>query len=789
MVKARKVRKTRPQKKSFIVAIIASVLTLGFGVGVLVSGLNYPDAHDIDNIYEGNALYTISKLQDNGYIVGATSKDKDGKLDNAYLYLYDEHDDLKQKVSIFNDVEEEFAITDLASFDGFYSIFNNDSLYAVSGKYLFHYSGLNEYNLTLEGYTDNFLGRIVQVAADEDDLWVISQIGSQYRVDRFDPNDDAFNIKSSGYIYEVNNRGDNYSLVCSKNMFIYSVEAIGDYLYVSTNTYIRRIHKDMKNNNYRILYEQELETVKANNPDLSVKEQQELAKSNCMTTYGWLDYDYGVHTILLDKNSVSPSNFAFYRLPEMCGVFRYQDKYYFADKSDLFYTYGVDELNDSPMMINLLEDELHRIKTINFKKKVRQEVSVSCFCYYKTGNTAIIFHEESSSLISILDLTKDEILYTADISLRIHDALYNDEKGTLIYKFTDPVNRQSGVNYLSTCSVKKMLTISYIKPILITFIVLTTIALITSIIAWLCYGFKGVMIYVIKTAKGLKRFWPIYIILFPSVFILCLFCYYPGIAAIYTSFFDYKAGISDIKTWNNFANYIEIFGNANSLRHFGNMVLFLVADVVLAIVPPLIFAYFLTLMRSKKISGVLRTLLFIPGIIPGIASLLIWRTGIYGDYGLINLIVKSTGGDPILFFRSDDYLNMLWLILMGFPFVGSYLIFYGAMMNIPSSYYEAAELDGISVFKRFVKIDIPLCFPQIKYVLIMCIIASIQNFSRVYVTMGRTQNVVSTPIVEMYMLMNGSERNYGLASAYATILFVILFGLTYLSMRNRIKEK
>ena len=132
---------------------------------------------------------------------------------------------------------------------------------------------------------------------------------------------------------------------------------------------------------------------------------------------------------------------------------------------------------------------------------------------------------------------------------------------------------------------------------------------------------------------------------------------------------------------------------------------------------------------------------------------------------------------------------MIWLIAMGFPFVGSYLIFYGAMMNIPSSYYEAAEMDGISVFKRFIKIDIPLCAPQIKYVVIMTIIASIQNFSRVYIAMGGMPGVVSTPIVEMYMLMNASERNYGLASAYATILFVILFFMTYLALRNKMKEK
>ncbi len=351
------------------------------------------------------------------------------------------------------------------------------------------------------------------------------------------------------------------------------------------------------------------------------------------------------------------------------------------------------------------------------------------------------------------------------------------------------MNRQAGYSYLSSFVVTDEINSKVIEILFIIFIIILVVSFIVMVISWLCFIFKPVMMKIIEILKGLKKHWLIYVVMFPSIFILCLFCYYPGIAAIFTSFYDYKAGISNIKTWNNFANYIEIFGNTQSLAHFGNMILFLVADVVLAIIPPLIFAFFLTLMRHKKLSGIIRTLLFIPGIIPGIAGLLIWRTGIYGDYGLVNSIIKASGGTPILFFQQSDYMNMIWLIAMGFPFVGSYLIFYGAMMNIPSSYYEAAEIDGISVFKRFIKIDIPLCAPQIKYVLIMTIIASIQNFSRVYIAMGGMPGVVSTPIVEMYMLMNASERNYGLASAYATILFVILFFMTYLSMRNKMKEK
>lgn len=789
MDKVRRIRKTRPQKKAFIVGIISSILSVAFGVGVLISALNYPKSTSLDNLYENNDFENISRLNDNNYLVSSTHKNEEGKLDDTVIYLYNEDNKLLDKHNVFNEAKEQFGITNFISFNGCYAVEEADSLYVISNDTLLRYKGLTSGELVLTSYSSSFKGRIVNLAGNENNLFVLTQIGSQYRVDYFDINDDDYNLKSSGYIYEVSSRSDKYILSCSKNMFIYSFAAVDDYLYLSTGAYIRRIHKNMLGNNYRNLYEEELNQVVIANPDLTNKEQNELAKSNCLTKYGWLDYDYDVHTVTINRTKGQPNDYAIYILPGVTGVLRYQDKYFFVDNTNALFKYSVEELSDEPMFVNYLEDELHLLENVTIKSNVSKALATNAFGYDGFGTTGIIFHEEGSSLITIFDLEKEEIVYSANVSTRIGKAFYNENKGTLLFVYQDPVNKKSGVNYLSSCVVTTMLSASYIRPLLIIFIILTSLALLIALISWLSYIFRKVMTYVLSTLKGLKKNWLIYVVLFPSIFILMAFCYYPGIAAIFTSLFDYKAGISDVKTWNNFANYQQIFANTESLRHFGNMALFLVVDVFLAILPPLIFAYFLTLMRSKKISGILRTLLFIPGIIPGIASLLIWKIGIYGDYGLINLIVKGFGGEPVMFFMPDDYTNMFWLMLMGFPFVGSYLIFYGAMMNIPSSYYEAAELDGITVWKRFIKIDIPLCLPQIKYILIMTIIGSIQNFSRIYITMGRTNNVISTPIVEMYMLMNGSERNYGLASAYATILFVILFGLTYISLKDRIKQK
>lgn len=262
-----------------------------------------------------------------------------------------------------------------------------------------------------------------------------------------------------------------------------------------------------------------------------------------------------------------------------------------------------------------------------------------------------------------------------------------------------------------------------------------------------------------------------------------MFCYYPGIASLGLSFFDYTAEKQSMK-WNNFANYINIFTNKYSLEAFRNMVIFTFTDIITSLLPPLTFAFFLSFMRSKKFSNFTRTLLFIPGVIPGIASMLIWKTGIYGEYGVLNTLIEAFNGDPIRFLTSSGT-ALASIILMGFPFVGSYLIFYGAIMNIADSYIEAAELEGCPLVKRLIKIDIPLIMPQIKYVLVMTLIGSAQNFSRVYMTTGGSWGT-QIPINIMYN--NLVAGDYGQSSAYAALLFLIMFIPMFINLKTQKKE-
>ena len=278
--------------------------------------------------------------------------------------------------------------------------------------------------------------------------------------------------------------------------------------------------------------------------------------------------------------------------------------------------------------------------------------------------------------------------------------------------------------------------------------------------------------------RTVRKSWVTYLIVFLSLGSLVLFTYYPGFSSLFISFFEYTKARPTFQ-WNNFANYAAVFTNPYVGVYFRNLIIFLVSDIFLTLLPPIIFAVCLVFIRNKKFSTLCRILLYIPGIIPSIAATLIWTNGIYGLDGLLNAIISACGGKPTVFLQQEN-MSVFWLLMMGFPFVGSYLIFYGGLMNVPASYYEAAELDGCSVIKRIFLIDIPLITPQIKYVFVMSFISSVQNFTRVRLT---TDGLYGSQVIMNVLYNYLSEGEYGISSAYGAIMFVILMVATLINLR------
>lgn len=424
------------------------------------------------------------------------------------------------------------------------------------------------------------------------------------------------------------------------------------------------------------------------------------------------------------------------------------------------------------------------VETTDLDISLPSKVSLSN-CFFQVSSYEGYITYETNGDISKINFSKDSpyIEFSVPFSTGI-DLISQSKDGSFVsIIYRNSAESESGVSLGKMTNIASLLGGQINSTLMSTFIPLTIVFGIVLIFGILCSFKKGFEEKFVATFKRIIKCRYIYLAMLPSLILLVMFCYYPAVASIGLSFFNYTKQ-KPVYIWNNFEHYKYIFTEPVMQKAFLNMFLFLIVDIVTAIVPPLIFAFFLIAMKPKKLSNVTRTILFLTGIIPGIASNLIWKEGILGTYGVINSAIKACGGNPFAFLASD-YTAKWMILLVGFPYVGSYLIFYGGMMNIPSSYYEAAELEGAGIMRRFLKIDVPLIFPQIKYVFICSIINSLQNFARIQAITGGDFDT-SVPVTIMYdEIIDG---NYGRASAIASIIFILLFFATFFSLKSKKKE-
>ena len=315
---------------------------------------------------------------------------------------------------------------------------------------------------------------------------------------------------------------------------------------------------------------------------------------------------------------------------------------------------------------------------------------------------------------------------------------------------------------------------------------LTVLSIPVAVAGWFAVGDKRR----VTLQKGLRRLkvgfrksWKSYTFILPTFVLLGLFMYVPAVWGLILSFFDYVPGVYTRPV--GFANFVAVLKDPFFTGGIGNMLIFLVTDLIKALVPAVLIAELILALNSKKAQYWVRVLIYIPGILPGVAVLLIWTMGIYGDMGLLNSIVELFGG------RGTDWLGndktaLMSLVMIGLPWVGQYILFYGALMSVPESYKESAKLDGCSWLKSILYIDFPMIRPQLKYVFIITFITSIQDFGRVYMTTGQT-SATNIPALQMYMTLN-SGSGYGRAAAMGMLLFIIVFGATLVNLKAQKTE-
>ena len=263
----------------------------------------------------------------------------------------------------------------------------------------------------------------------------------------------------------------------------------------------------------------------------------------------------------------------------------------------------------------------------------------------------------------------------------------------------------------------------------------------------------------------------------------------PFVIGIVLGFYDHHQG-----TWTyvGLQNFRDILGGGTGGLDDGTNFWFVLGVTVLWTGVNLFFhvtigvALALVLSRSwLRGKGVFRMLLILPWAIPNYITALIWKGMFQGEYGAVNSLLHAAHLDGVSWFTSWSTAfsaNVITNTWLGFPFM--MVVALGALETIPKELYEAASVDGASAWQRFRHITLPHLRPALGPAVALGSIWTFNMFNVIFlVSGGKPGDTTNILVTDAYRWAFERGDKYGLAAAYATLIFLILRLLTILGSR------
>ena len=305
-----------------------------------------------------------------------------------------------------------------------------------------------------------------------------------------------------------------------------------------------------------------------------------------------------------------------------------------------------------------------------------------------------------------------------------------------------------------------------------------------------------------KSRQERRFFWTGLAFASPWIIGFILFKIYPICSAIYYSFTDFNM----FRTPNFVAlqNYVDLFQDKYVIKSLENTAYM----VIIGLPIMLAFAMLMSVVMNMKAKGMplVRTILYIPAVVPSMASALLFLWVMNSRYGIVNQFINQVIAlipgfikDALPFtLKAPSWINdpkwtKMTLIIMGcWGCGGTAVIGLAALRGVPTQFYEAAELDGASRWTRFWRITIPMISPTIQFQFIMGIINTFQYFTQAYmfnmftttsqVTGGGPKDSLLFYAINLYREAF-DFLHMGYACALGLVLFMIVLVVTFIAMR------
>jgi multiple sugar transport system permease protein len=272
----------------------------------------------------------------------------------------------------------------------------------------------------------------------------------------------------------------------------------------------------------------------------------------------------------------------------------------------------------------------------------------------------------------------------------------------------------------------------------------------------------------------------------PALLVIGVFFFVPVLAALVVSLTDFDLyALADIRNLRfvGLGNYRNLLHTPDFWRAVANTGYFVAVGVPLSLAASLASALLVN-SRLAYLAAFFRTAFFAPVVTTLVAVAVVWRYLLHTRYGLLNYALAHLGIHPVDWLGDPHWaLPAIILFAVWKNFGYNMVIFLAALQSIPADLYEAARLDGASLWQEFRRITLPMLRPTLLLVSILTVAGYFQLFAEPYV-MTQGGPLQSTVSVLYFMYEEGFKWwNLGSASAVAFLLFLMILAVTALQLR------
>ncbi|ALS24103.1 MULTISPECIES: carbohydrate ABC transporter permease [Paenibacillus] len=267
----------------------------------------------------------------------------------------------------------------------------------------------------------------------------------------------------------------------------------------------------------------------------------------------------------------------------------------------------------------------------------------------------------------------------------------------------------------------------------------------------------------------------------PMLFLMIVFIFYPILKTLYYSFYSTNPrGVPVL--FVGLDNYINLVTSDSFLTSMKATFLYVLYTVPIGVA----LALFLAVIASEKLRGIefFRVIFSSTVGISVAAGSTIWLFIFHPSIGLLNRVLGYAGISPIAWLTDSDWalisvsITSIW---MGIGF--NFIILLGGLQSIPEDIYESATIDGAGYWTKLFRITLPMVSPSLFFVIIVTVIHSFQSFGQIDIlTQGGPAE--STNLIVYSIFQNAFiHYKFGVASAQAIILFIVVLIVTVIQFK------